>query len=107
MEGYWPIMFMLVVLKVPAIFMIYLLYWAAKNEPENGVVDDGEDNGGGQKRPRPRLPRGPRRGPHGGDALNPYSRRNRTSQPGSGHRLPAGGRPAEPARAREREPSHS
>lgn len=56
MEGYWPIMFMLVVLKVPAIFMIYLLYWAAKNEPENGVVDDGEDNGGGQKRPRPRLP---------------------------------------------------
>ncbi|MCB0831263.1 MAG: hypothetical protein KDB64_10080 [Solirubrobacterales bacterium] len=107
MEGYWPILFMLIVLKVPAILMIYLLYWAAKNEPENGLIDEGDDSGGGRKRPRPLLPRGPRRGPHGGDALNPSSRRSRTAEPATGHRLLPGGRQAEPARAREREHTRS
>lgn len=106
MEGYWPIMFLLVVLKVPAIFMIYLLYWAAKNEPENGVIDEDDDGGGGRRRPEPLLPRGPRRDPHGGGAIKPSPRRARTADPAVGHRTPAG-RQAEPARVRDREPTRS
>lgn len=109
MEGYWPIFFLLVVLKVPAIFMIYLLYWAAKNEPENGLVDEGDDGGNQRRRPKPLLPRGPRRGgPHGGGAVIPLSRRGRASEPAHGHRVAsksdqARAREAEPARARDSE----
>ena len=94
-------MFMLVVLKVPAIFMIYLLYWAARNEPENGLVEEDEEGGGGRK-PRPLLPRGPRRGPHGGGA-RPIPRRSRSAGSLPRPRIPAGARQPEPARARERE----
>jgi hypothetical protein len=106
MDGYWPIFFLLVVLKVPAIFMIYLLYWAAKNEPENGTVDEGDDGGNQRRRPKPLMPRGPRRGPHGGGAAAPSSRRSRSSEPATGHRVAAKGdqaraREADPARARD------
>ena len=107
MEGYWPIMFLLVVLKVPAIFMIYLLYWAAKNEPENGVIDEDGDGGSDRLHPRPPKPRGPRRDPHGGGSIKPPPRRIRTPEPASGHRLPVGGRQTEPVRARDREPTRS
>lgn len=109
MEGYWPIFFLLVVLKVPAILMIYLLYWAAKNEPENGIVDEGDDGGNQRRRPRPLMPRGPRRGPHGGGAVTPSSRRSRAAEPATGHRVAARGdqavkaREADPARARDSE----
>ena len=105
MEGYWPIFFLLVVLKVPAIFMIYLLYWAARNDPESGVVDEGED-GGQRRRPRPLQPRGPRRGPHGGGTTLPSDWPARRPKPAVGQVL-AGGRQAEAARARERERARS
>ena len=109
MEGYWPVLFLLIAMKIPAIGMIWLLYWAATNEQENGVVDEGEDGGGGSKRrPRPLLPRGPRRGPHDGGSLKPSPRRARTGQRGKDRsRLPAGRPSAEPARAREHEPTRS
>jgi len=109
MEGYWPVLFMLILLKIPAIGMIWLLYWAATNEQENGAVDEGEDGGGGSKRrPRPLLPRGPRRGPHGGGSLKPSPRRARSGESGEQRRrLPAGRPQADPARARERDPAHS
>lgn len=107
MEGYWVILFMLVALKIPAIAMIWLLYWAAKNEQDNGVLDEGEDNGGGKRRPRPLLPRGPRRDPHGGGAVKPAPRRARDTEPVIGPRIRPGSRPLEPARAREHEPSRS
>jgi len=106
MEGYWVILFMLIALKIPAIAMIWLLYWAAKNEDVDGAVDEGEDGNGGQRRPRPLLPRGPRRDPHGGDGIKPSPRRERTAEPARGHRIPGAGQ-LEPARAREREPSRS
>ncbi len=38
--------FLLVVMKVPVIGMIYLLYWAAKNEPENGADQTPTRDGG-------------------------------------------------------------
>jgi len=104
MEGYWPIFFLLVVLKVPAIFMIYLLYWAAKNEPESGVVDEGEDGGNQRRRPRPLMPRGPRRGPHGGGAAVPPARRTRAPEPATGHRVAAR---LDQAKTREREPARA
>jgi len=107
MEGYWVILFMLIALKIPAIGMIWLLYWAAKNEQENGVLDEGDDNGGGKRRPRPLLPRGPRRDPHGGGAMKPTPRRSRDTGPVIGPRIRPGSRPLEPARAREHEPTRS
>jgi hypothetical protein len=57
--------FMLVVLKVPVLTMIYLVWWASQPVPE---VEAGDDDGGGdvrEGRSRSKLPRGPRRGPHG------------------------------------------
>jgi hypothetical protein len=64
---YWPIFFLLVVLKVPVLAMIYLVWWASQPVPE---VESGDDDGGdhGRRRSkRPKFPRGPRRGPHGPD----------------------------------------
>jgi hypothetical protein len=107
MEGYWVILFMLVALKIPAIAMIWLLYWAARNEQEDGVLDEGEVGGGSKRRPRPLLPRGPRRDPHGGGAVKPSPRRARDTEPAIGPRIRSGLRPPEPARAREHEPSRN
>jgi hypothetical protein len=84
--------FLLVVLKVPIIGMIWLLYWSAQSAeeevPEEG--NGGEDHGRRRRNP-PRLPRGPRRDPHGGGARPPAE-------------APHGGRirQLEAARARER-----
>ena len=61
--------FMLVVLKIPIVGSIYLLWWAAQPKPEPEPVendDHGDDHG--RRRPLPKYPRGPRRGPHGGGA---------------------------------------
>ena len=70
MTGFWPIFFLLVVLKIPVVYGIWLVWWASK-APE--VEEEPETDGGGfkRRRPRPKLPRGPRRGPHGGGAAAP------------------------------------
>jgi hypothetical protein len=68
--GFWPIFFLLVVLKIPVLGSLWLVWWASKqyDEPEPAA----EDDGGFKRRPKPRLPRGPRRrGPHGGGAALP------------------------------------
>ena len=103
MEGYWPVLFMLVALKIPAIAMIWLLYWAARNEQDDGVLDEGEDNGGRRRRPLPFSPRGPRRNPHGGGAVKPIPRPGRQPEPVLAQRIRPGSRKIEPARAREHE----
>lgn len=61
MEGFLPIFFLLVVLKIPVLGALWLIWWAAKApEPEAGAA--GEDGDGFGRRPRrPILPRGPRR----------------------------------------------
>ncbi|HMT06346.1 MAG: hypothetical protein KDB48_02310 [Solirubrobacterales bacterium] len=107
MSGYWPVLFMLIALKVPAIAMIWLLYWASTNEAEDGVLDEGEDDGGSRRKPRPRLPRGPRRAPHGGGAARAPLPRSPRAEPVVGMRVRSGRQPAGPARAREHEPGRS
>jgi hypothetical protein len=67
-EGFWPIFFLLVVLKIPVLGSLWLVWWASRAEP---LPDDAADDDGhrGFRRwdAQPR-PRGPRRGPHGDGA---------------------------------------
>ena len=60
----WPIFFLAVVLKVPAIGMIWLVLWAAKAHDPGAEAAGGDDDGGSR---RDKLPLWPRRGgPHSG-----------------------------------------
>jgi hypothetical protein len=62
-------------LKLPLAALIYIVWWAIKQEPE----DSSSDDDGGIKRqhrrhpPKP-FPRRPRRGPHGDPAPSPPAR---------------------------------
>lgn len=77
-EGFWPIFFLLVVLKIPVFGALWLVWWASQEpEPEGAATDDG-DGGFKRRNPQPKLPRGPRRGPHAGGAM----RRRRGASPG-------------------------
>jgi hypothetical protein len=64
-------------LKLPIAALIYLVWWAIKQEPEPSPSSD--DDGGVKRRPTPRhprkpFPRNPRRGPHGDPAPVPPAR---------------------------------
>jgi hypothetical protein len=58
-------LYLFVALKVPLLLLFWLVYWAVKQEPD--LEDAGDDGGQRRERPHPvpRLPRTPRRGPHG------------------------------------------
>ena len=94
MEGFWPIFFLLVVLKVPVIGMIWLLWWATVGRQQPETSED--DGGSARLQPRPpRRPFGPRRDPHGGGiVLRPET--------GHGGRVRQADAVKERARARER-----
>lgn len=62
MEGFLPIFFLLVVLKIPVLGALWLIWWASK-PPEVEEAGESEDGGFGRRRPLPRLPRGPQHGP--------------------------------------------
>jgi hypothetical protein len=67
MEGALPIIFLAVVLKVPVFFALWLIWWAARAEPQLDDASGGEpDHGFRRWRREPKGPRWPRRGPHGG-----------------------------------------
>ena len=68
MEGFLPIFFLGVVLKIPVFGALYLIYWAARAEPETEAASDDDGHGFRRWRADPRPPRGPRRGPHAPDA---------------------------------------
>ena len=63
-------------LKLPLAALIYIVWWAIKQEPDESSSDD---DGGIKRRhhrphpPRP-FPRRPRRGPHGDPAPHPPAR---------------------------------
>jgi hypothetical protein len=66
----WAMIYLFFALKIPLLMLFWLVWWAVHQEPE--LEDTGE---GGQRvyarpHPPPKLPRTPRRGPHGGDAIS-------------------------------------
>jgi len=64
--------FMLVVLKIPIVYLCAVVYWAIKAEPE---AVEGDGPGGSRWRPRSQAtgPRPRRGGPHGSPSRS-YSR---------------------------------
>jgi hypothetical protein len=62
----WTFVWMMLILKIPIAALIYLVYWAIKQSPDQEPVPN-ESDGGMPRNPHPRkpLPRLPRRGPHG------------------------------------------
>jgi hypothetical protein len=65
MHGFWPIFFLLVVLKIPVFASIALIWWASK-EPEPETSGEDSDPGFKRWRPGPVRPRGPHSSPYGG-----------------------------------------
>lgn len=70
MDGWVPIFFLMVVLKIPVGLLLYLVWWAfrASTEPEEAAGGE-EDHRFGRFRRQPKRPKGPRRGGHGPDAI--------------------------------------
>ena len=64
MEGFWPIFFLGVILKLPIAGALYLIWYAVRAEPEVEELPDEREHGFPRWRRTPRRPRGPRRGPH-------------------------------------------
>jgi hypothetical protein len=61
----WTFFFMFVVLKIPIVALLYLVWWAVRDEPAPADEEPRERLRRGPDRPRPpRKPRPPRRGPH-------------------------------------------
>ena len=63
----WGFLWLMLALKIPLAALIYIVWWAIKQEPEQS---ESSDDDGGVKRnavrhPRKPFPRRPRRGPHG------------------------------------------
>jgi hypothetical protein len=64
-----PIIFLAVILKIPVLYGMWLIYWAAKDEPQvEDLPGEADDHTFRRFRRDPTKPRGPRRGPHGGGA---------------------------------------
>jgi hypothetical protein len=68
MEGFWPVFYLMVILKIPVAALLYLVWWAIRQSDEPAEADTGDDHGFRRRRPEPKRPRGPRRGPHAPDA---------------------------------------
>jgi len=62
----WGFVWLMVALKIPIAALLYLVWWAIKQTPDEAEQPTGGDGGSKVRHPRPRLPRHPRhRGPHG------------------------------------------
>ncbi|HEX3833673.1 MAG TPA: hypothetical protein VHW04_16970 [Solirubrobacteraceae bacterium] len=73
----WGFLWLMLALKLPLAALIYIVWWAIKQEPEEDTSSS-DDDGGVKLRPRPHpprpFPRRPRRGPHGDPAPQPPAR---------------------------------
>jgi hypothetical protein len=74
----WLTIWMTVILKIPVLYLAYVIWWAVKDPPPAAAEGTGENlGGGGLEPPRRRGPRAPvpgrRPGPHG----SPERRRSR------------------------------
>jgi hypothetical protein len=104
-EGFWPIFFLAVALKIPVACLLYLVWWALHAEPElEEAPEEGGDHHFHRFRREPKRPRDPRRGPHAPDALPvpdcpPGGRMRVITPPAPARALAAHDRPAlEPER---------
>jgi hypothetical protein len=72
----WGFLWIMLALKIPLIALIYIVWWAIKQEPEEKTQSSDDDGGIKPRRMHPRkpFPRHPRRGPHGDPAPRPPSR---------------------------------
>jgi hypothetical protein len=65
----WTYVWLILLLKVPAIGFIWLVWRALRERDQQQPLPASDDGGGSKLRfdhhPRPRVPRRPRRGPHG------------------------------------------
>ena len=73
----WGFLWLMLALKIPLAALIYLVWWAIKQEPDQSSSSD--DDGGVKPKPQRRhprkpFPRPPRRGPHGDPAPHPPAR---------------------------------
>ena len=76
----WFTIWFLVILKIPAVYLAYVIWWAVKDPPTAvAPAGGGEADGGdpGWWRDRRRRGHPPRRGPHGA----PSRRADRTQAP--------------------------
>ena len=68
----WFVLFFLVILKIPMVYLAYLIWWAVKDPPRPGAELEGDLDGSGGD---PGWGRGPRRrlrgGPHGSPLRRP------------------------------------
>jgi hypothetical protein len=66
----WGFLWLMLALKLPLAGLIYIVWWAIKQTPEEAPASD--DDGGLKltpaRHPRKPFPRRPRRGPHGDPA---------------------------------------
>jgi hypothetical protein len=61
----WALFYMMVILKIPIIALLWLVWWAVKQEPEPAEGESRERIRRGPEHPRrPRKPGPTRRGPH-------------------------------------------
>jgi hypothetical protein len=68
-EGFFPIFFLAVILKIPVGLMLYLVWWAVRaSDAPAEAPPETDDHRFRRFRRDPRKPRGPRRGPHAPDA---------------------------------------
>jgi hypothetical protein len=101
-EGWLPIFFLMIVLKVPVAALLYIVWWASRAEVEPEEAPEADD--GGSRffdRPRPRRPFGPRRGPGSAGAPLPAP-----CPPGGRVRAPRTVLPAQAAHGRTHRPEH-
>jgi hypothetical protein len=70
LDGFFPIFFLMVILKIPVAALLYLVWWAlhATDQPEQAPPDSDEHRFRRFRR-EPKRPRDPRRGGHGPDAV--------------------------------------
>ena len=72
MEGFLPIFFLMVILKIPVAGLLYLVWWAYRASilpEEQSAPPEAGENPFRRFRREPKRPRGPRRGGHGPDAM--------------------------------------
>ena len=69
MEGFFPIFFLAVILKIPVALLLYLVWWAFRAQPlGEEAPPEPDDHRFHRFRREPRRPRDPRRVPHAPDA---------------------------------------